>query len=191
MGPLWLYMNLGGIGSQGKYMKKYIKHILVAVLLFLTFFLLVGFFLVQYLADELDTNFYAPTDSVPTKVYSKIFWLGTEQIISWEELQARLAEREYQKTMLTVPTQQMAPASYLIHETKAENQEMIRTIQIFAKAFLYPQIVKEKFFPAFPWDVNEASVFHLTWQAGKIMQLKRWKIPNYETRTSDTIVVPT
>lgn len=49
------------------------------------------------IAKELDAKFFAVHDSVPTKIYSAVYWLKPGVGASSEELRFRLAEREYKE----------------------------------------------------------------------------------------------
>lgn len=98
------------------------------------------YFAAASLNRELEEKFHAVSDSVPTRVYSSVYWLKAGVGASSEELRFRFKERDYRE----VPVGEVkSPGSYAL-ETDPEKRPTVLTV--YTNEFDYPTAAKEVIF---------------------------------------------
>ena len=127
--------------------------------------LLISFFVVRSISRELDDKFYQSIDSVPTRVYSGVYWLKKGTGASIEELRFRLKEREYKD--VGSPDAVKASGTYALQS--ADNVRPA-TLTIFTNDFGYPQLSKEMIFGSAAANTDPAR-FVVQWVGGEVTQI--------------------
>lgn len=93
------------------------------------------------ISAELEAKFYETYDSVPTRVYSALYWLRPGVGASAEELRFRLKEREYRDVGAADSVRAPGTFSLQLDELKRPT-----ALTVFTNDFLYPLTAKEVLF---------------------------------------------
>jgi penicillin-binding protein 1B len=104
-------------------------------------FLVVLFFAMRSLSAELEAKFYETYDSVPTRVYSALYWLRPGVGASAEEIRYRLKEREYRDVGSAEAVR--APGTFSL---ELDDLKRPASLVIFTNDFQYPAAAKEVLF---------------------------------------------
>ncbi len=134
--------------------------------------------MIHRLSLELDEQFHTTPDSVPTKVYSRLFWLRPGQSVLEEEIQARLQERDYGEI---AEGEKLSPGMYRWDDYSPDEEESKlfpsadrwRRLLLFLKPFSYPPSIKKLFFDEENVGVDKGHVFSIIWVQGGISQVSR------------------
>lgn len=149
--------------------KKFFRYALFITPVILILLLGIFTYIVYLLSLELDSKFYQPVDSIPTKVFSRIFWLRPGQLLSLPELEERLAARNYQKAS---SQSQLNPGTYrIVPFTSAAANESWQEIQIYLNEFTYPKSVAQLFFDEKNIGIEPNTYFSILWHDGEIRQV--------------------
>lgn len=129
------------------------------------FLLFVGLALaVRSLTHDLEEKFYAETDSVPTRVFSSVYWLRPGVGASVEELRFRLKERDYREVK---PGEERSPGTYSL---ETDEQKRPNVLTVFTNDFAYPAVAKEVIFGNAEADTR-ARKFSITWIGGAVSKV--------------------
>lgn len=125
--------------------------------------LVAGYF---YLADEIDTKFRESIDAVPTRVYSRMQWIGVGGVIALEDLEARLRERDYRPVSGVDPAL-LKPGQFMIGE---EDSDEWRHFHVSLRTLDLPPLAEQFFFsdPA----VAKEGVIELLWRGGTVGEIR-------------------
>lgn len=123
--------------------------------------LVVAFLALQSLGQELEERFHEASDSVPTRVYSSVYWLRPGTGASVDELKYRLKERDYREVQVG---QVRAPGQYAL---EADGLGFPTVLSVFSNDFSYPPIAKEVIFGSSEHETAPAS-FTITWAGGAV-----------------------
>lgn len=123
--------------------------------------LVAAFFALRTLAHELEERFHEAADSVPTRVYSAVYWLRPGTGASLEELRARLKERDYREVR---PDQVRGPGQFALEVDELKRPSVL-TVQ--TNEFSYPPIAKEVIFGSADYDAGPKK-FTVAWQGGAV-----------------------
>lgn len=123
--------------------------------------LVVSFLALRSLAQELEERFHVASDSVPTRVYSSVYWLRPGTGASTDELRARLKERDYREVK---PDQVRTAGQYSL---ETDEQKMPTVLTLVNNEFAYPPIAKEVIFGNAEHDASPRK-FTITWNGGAV-----------------------
>lgn len=126
--------------------------------------LVAAFFALRSLAVELDERFHQASDSVPTRVYSSVYWLHAGTGASLEELRFRLKERDYRETR---PDQVKAAGQFAL---EADEQKRPTVLTIVTNDFAYPPVAKEVIFGNAEKETG-ARKFTVAWEGGSVARV--------------------
>jgi penicillin-binding protein 1B len=115
-------------------MQKHIRLLGIVLLITLPLCAVGGYFLYQSLSKELNEKIFQAKDSVPTRVYSRVWLLRRGDPISLKEIRARLAERDYREIQNDAPH---IAGTFSIALSEASDAAT-GLVQIGAKEFAYP-----------------------------------------------------
>lgn len=150
--------------------KNLIQKILFLCVITPPLFILITAFFLYRISSELESKFYAPINATPTKIYSRIFRIQSQQLISLEELVSRLKKRKYKE----VPIGEfLEKGSFRLNPV--EDEKKGKRIDIFLRDFHYPKPVKNFFFDEKnhgPESSDIYSVFLINNQINRIIQRK-------------------
>lgn len=147
---------------------------LIGIIASIPVFVGLGAYAMHLLSLELDSKFYAAVDSIPTKVYSRIFWLRPTKLLSLAELRARLTERHYQEKPQATP---LVQGTY--HWSEAGEDGKV-TVEIFLRNFPYPPSVQSLFFTDTSIGADREHSF--------IVEIKNSEILRVARREGDALV---
>jgi len=126
--------------------------------------LVVSFLALRSLAAELEERFHQASDSVPTRVYSSVYWLKPGVGASLEELQQRLKERDYRSVK---PDQVREAGTYSI---ETDELKRLNILTIYTNDFAYPVPAKEVIFGSAEAEVRPAK-YTVTWVGGAVAKV--------------------
>jgi len=122
--------------------------------------LVISFLALRTLAAELEERFHQATDSIPTRVYSSVYWLKVGVGASAEELRQRLKERDYREH--AGPEQVRSAGNFAL---ELDEQKRPVTLTVFTNDFTYPAAAKEVIFGNADADVKPGK-FTVSWAGG-------------------------
>ncbi len=126
------------------------------------FFLLVATGLaVRSLTHDLEEKFYAATDSVPTRVFSSVYWIKPGVGASVEELRFRLKERDYREVAVG---EEKSPGTFSL---ETDDQKRPNILTVHTNDFAYPSVAKEVIFGQADAN-NGPRKFTATWIGGAV-----------------------
>ncbi|MCO5142462.1 MAG: PBP1A family penicillin-binding protein [Oligoflexia bacterium] len=128
-----------------EYLKKIkakinVKIFLISFFLIAIVFCLIAFFGLKALSKDIEEKFYAVYDSIPSRVYSNLFWLKKGVSLSEKELKSRLKERGYKE--IERPDFVRKAGDFHL----AINEDGLESLVIYPQEFDYPPYVEEVFF---------------------------------------------
>jgi penicillin-binding protein 1B len=136
------------------------RWILVAVAVALV---IAGVVAARALSGELEEKFHAAHDSVPTRVYSSVYWLRPGTGASAEELRFRLHERDYREVH---PGEERGPGTYSL---ELDEQKRPTILTVHTNDFLYPDVATEVIFGANPKTTS--AKYTTTWSGGAVTKV--------------------
>jgi penicillin-binding protein 1B len=139
----------------------------------------------RLLANELDARFYQKIDAVPTRVYSAVFWFREGVKISLEELEQRMAEREYRHISNANPAA-LVTGQFTISEP---NDDGTRMIHVRPNAFEYPPAATSLFFSAPGVAPPSAGLISIEWKKGSIGTISAEGGQSYKAFALEPILV--
>lgn len=126
--------------------------------------LVVAFFALRSLSKRLEERFHATHDSIPTRVYSSVYWIRPGVGASVEELRYRLHERDYREVR---PGEVKAPGTYSI---EIDEQKRPLILHVHTNEFPYPPVAKEVIFGN-PEADTAAAEYTVTWSGGAVSKV--------------------
>ncbi len=142
--------------------QKKLKTIILACAILIPSILVGTVFLYRSITKELDEKFYVAIDSVPTRVYSSVFWIKPGVGFSIEELRYRLKEREYREV-----AQPAAPGQFHLDLSAGEEAN----ISIYTNSFAYPDSAREMFFSSSGALGEHPSLVKINWKQGEVKKI--------------------
>ena len=127
----------------------------------------VGILLLHSISQELDEKFYASIDSIPTRVFSRVFWIKPGVGASLEELRYRLKERDYREVKDSSKVQM--PGQFCITEDAATKSFLLN---IYTQDFDYPAPVKELVVGQSSVDTKPQR-FEVVWRSSEVESIHR------------------
>ncbi len=115
-------------------------------------------------AEDLDARFFQTYDSIPTKIYSAVYWLRPGVGASLEELRYRLSERDYRE--LRESAQISAPGSFVL-SAKDGAPELL---SIYTSDFAYPPVAKEVLLDD-PQRNTAPARYEIFWKEGRVEKI--------------------
>ncbi len=148
-------------------MRRFLKITALSALVLLPICAGILWYIVHLLSIELDSKFYTAVDAIPTKVYSRNFWLKPTKLVSLAELRRRLAERSYQAVKSEA---ELIQGTYF--ENLDPNQESGR-IHIFLRNFVYPPSIEKLFFDEHNVGTDRKNHYAIDWRSGEVQKIQR------------------
>ncbi|RYZ95676.1 MAG: hypothetical protein EOP11_24580, partial [Proteobacteria bacterium] len=121
-------------------MSRSVRRLLWALAIAVPLFFLIIYLAIRTVSAELEERFYQSFDSVPTRVYSSVYWLKPGVGASLEELRFRLKERDYRD--VGRPEQVQGPGTYALETDGARPL----ALTLYSNEFNYPALAKEMIF---------------------------------------------
>ncbi|MGE3261469.1 MAG: transglycosylase domain-containing protein [Bacteriovoracia bacterium] len=143
-------------------MRLWIRRLAWASAVIVPILLVLAFFGLRSVSAELEEKFHASVDSVPTKVYSGLYWLRPGVGASAEELRYRLHEREYKD--VGVAENVRAPGTFAI---QLDEQKQLTLLTISTVDFQYPAVAKEVLFGN-PQAATGPAKYSVFWRDGQV-----------------------
>ncbi len=128
-------------------------------------FLFLAFLAARSISEELEARFYETFDSVPTRVYSGLYWFRPGVGASTEELRFRFKERDYRDVGVAENVTAPGTFSLTLDDLKRPAQ-----LVFFTNEFTYPQLAKEILFGNAQADIRPAK-YTVSWDSGRILQV--------------------
>ena len=140
---------------------------------------------VHLLALEVDTKFYEASDAVPTKVYSRLFWLRPGDLLSEAELRIRLQKRKYEEVAPradlksgTFSWEEVEPddpveETDIDEEEPKEKPKKVVRLAIRLRPFDYPPSVATLFFDPDNVGTDYDHEYIMRWEGGEINSVVR------------------
>lgn len=119
------------------------------------------------ISSELEARFYETYDSVPTRVYSSLYWLRPGVGASAEELRFRLKEREYKE--MGSAESVSSPGAYSL---ELDDLKRPSVLTVFTNEFQYPPLAKEVLFGN-PQIEIRPSRFSIVWEGGSVSSVSQ------------------
>jgi penicillin-binding protein 1B len=119
---------------------------------------------IRTLSYELESKFHAAADSVPTRVYSSVYWIKPGVGASLEELRFRLKERDYHET---APENVKGPGAFSLQADEAGRPSQLT---VFTNNFSYPQLAREAIFGNPNADIHP-SRYVVSWKGGFVARV--------------------
>ncbi|MGZ3705459.1 MAG: transglycosylase domain-containing protein, partial [Bdellovibrionota bacterium] len=123
--------------------------------------LVVLFFVLRTLSAELEEKFHQDHDSIPTRVYSSVYWIRPGIGASVDELRFRFREREYREVK---PGEERSPGTFSL---EVDEQKRPTILTVHTNEFAYPAVAKEVIFGNPDAAVSSAR-FTATWVGGAV-----------------------
>ncbi len=139
----------------------------------------------RMLADELDTRFYQKIDAVPTRVYSAIFWFRDGVKISLEELEQRMADREYRHVSNADPAA-LISGQFTVSEPQDDGT---RFIHIRPNSFDYPAAAMTMFFSGEGIRQPGPGLVSIEWKDGIVGKIHGEGGQDYEAFALDPVLI--
>ena len=114
------------------------------------------------LSSELESKFYAVSDSVPTRVYSSVYWLKPGVGASPEEIRFRMKEREYRDVGQSA--QVVRPGNFSLEQN---DKGEITNFVIYTNDFGYSVVAKETLLGNAIAETKPAR-FQIQWNHGQV-----------------------
>jgi penicillin-binding protein 1B len=127
-------------------------------------FLVAGLW-IKSLSEEIETRFYETFDSVPTRVYSSLYWVRAGVGASGEEILFRLKERDYRQ--VDSPEAVQSPATFFL---ALNEQRQIKSLVIYTAEFAYPSFALEVLFGN-PQASIRPTKYKVSWEAGRVQNI--------------------
>lgn len=140
--------------------------------------------LFRSLSQELDAKFNAAADSVPTRVFSRVWQLKTGEGIGASEIKARLAEREY--SQVDAPEKVTAPGIFSIF-VRDDNKNKFY-LRVWSKEFKYPVAFTSFFETNFGESNFNPGKVDLTIEGNEITKINTFD-PNGELIDTNTVTL--
>lgn len=146
-------------------MPRSIRRLLWALAIAVPVFFLIVFLALRSISQELEERFYQSFDSVPTRVYSGVYWLRPGVGASLEELRFRLKERDYRD--VGSPDNVKAPGTFALDGDGARPT----ALTIYTSEFNYPPLAKEMLFGN-PEAEIKPTRYSVRWSGGEVAQVQ-------------------
>lgn len=127
-------------------------------------FLVIGLW-VRSLSGEVESRFYETFDSVPTRVYSSLYWLRPGVGASADEILFRLKEREYRLVESAEAVRSPGTFYYSLNEKK-----QLATLAVFTSEFSYQSFAKEVLFGNPQADIKPTR-YTISWSGGRVQSI--------------------
>lgn len=129
-------------------------------------FLVIGLW-VRSLSVEIETRFYETFDSVPTRVYSSVYWMRPGVGASPEEILFRLKERDYRQVESPEAVRSPGLFALVLNEAK-----QIQRLTIFTNDFSYQPFAKEVLFGNAQADLSP-NRYEVLWNSGRVERVEK------------------
>jgi penicillin-binding protein 1B len=150
--------------SKELFLRNYRKIVWACAIGFPILFLVLGLW-IKSLSEEIETRFYETFDSVPTRVYSSLYWVRAGVGASTEEILFRLKERDYRQVDSSGAVQS-AGTFYL----STNEQKQIKSLIIYTAEFNYPSFALEILFGN-PQAEIRPSKYSVEWESGRVQRI--------------------
>jgi penicillin-binding protein 1B len=123
-----------------------------------------AFFAYRHLSAELEEKFHVAHDSIPTRVYSGVYWLRPGVGASNEELRFRLHERDYREMK---PGEENSPGTFSL---ETDEQKRPTVLTVYTNEFQYPDLAKEAIFGSADAKTGAAK-YVVAWAGGAVSKV--------------------
>ena len=142
-----------------------IRRILWGAAIALPLALIALFLVLRSVADEVEKRFQTSIDSVPTRVFSSLYWLKPGVGASPEELRYRLKEREYRDQ--GAPEAVRSPGSFSL---QLDERQEVALLTVYTANFQYPVAAREALFGD-PNSAVGAAKYSVFWKNGAVEKI--------------------
>lgn len=125
------------------------------------------FFGLRSISTELEAKFYETFDSVPTRVYSSLYWMRQGVGASAEELRYRLKERDYKEVASAEEVRAAGQFALQLGEDKR-----VQRLTLFTNEFQYPNAAKEVLFGNPAAEIRPAR-YSVNWEGGFVTEVSQ------------------
>lgn len=152
------------------------RRLLLASAVIVPLLLVLGYLGMRSVSAELESKFHASMDSVPTKVYSALYWLRPGTGASVEELRFRLRDREYKD--MGAAESVRSPGTFAL---QIDEQKQLSLLTVYTSDFQYSPVAKEVLFgnPQANTGPAKYSVFWRDGHVEKILAADGAEIPGF------------
>lgn len=146
-------------------MSRSVRRLVWALAIAVPLFFLIIYLAIRSVSAELEERFYQSFDSVPTRVYSSVYWMKPGVGASVEELRFRLKERDYRD--VGRPEQVQGPGTFAI---ETDGQRPL-TLTVYTNDFNYPPLAKEMIFGN-PEATITPTRYTISWAGGEVSKVQ-------------------